>query len=126
MGPNRVSVIRTKAQDRLGQSQCSETSQVEMPWGSWPGEKSDCDLSCLRGRPGSRQRRVDPVWRLLPPRDSVQMEQSVPKEGVIRGRLSSVSFHMEREAWGWGTRKGDAGWHIICGTVRLKKLKQGL
>ena len=63
---------------------------------------------------------------LLPPRGFIQMEQSVRKEGVIRGWLSSVSFHMEKEAWGWGTRKGDAGWHVICWTVCLRKLKQGL
>ena len=61
----------------------------------------------------------------LLPRGSTQMEQRVRrKESPEAG--SVPSFHIEKEDWGWGARKGDAGWHIICWTVCLRKLKQGL
>ena len=53
------------------------------------------------------------------------MEQRVRrKESPEAGAV--LSFHIEKEDWGWGARKGDAGWHIIYWTVCLRKLKQGL
>lgn len=97
-GGGGLSLLLTEAQCRLGSPSCQRQGSLRCLGRLAGGGPTVLKAAC-GGCQEANRGQAGPGGLLVPPRCSVRMEQSL-QNGVIRGWLSSVSFHIEQRADG--------------------------